>query len=395
MQSHFNFIADRVVKKRIYPALSRHQARPYTQNWREFGRHWPYTTPLRVEEYCQQHGIDINIYSIDDRLPNHTYYPICLGFFDFDIDYLDLLPQAVKQRLRNQDFRLLFFYHEGDNPQRIKHRLDTLTQQHGLHPDCYIFVTANSSGAALPGFVVFHDFEFWYYQRNLTSQPRNAVKSASHDFTCLVRSHRWWRATLMADLWREHLLDNSFWSYGEPATGDDTQCPIEVDLVPRLRYDRDRFLQTLPRTCDDLSQDQHNDHGITVEKYFQDSWCNIVIESQFDVDQSNGVFITEKTFKPIKHGQMFFVAGAAGTLQCLRDLGYRVFDGILDNSYDREANHTMRAQLLRDSIAAARPHLESLHQQAMPDILHNQKLFCSNKADRLNTLIRGINAQYH
>ena len=44
--------------------------------------------------------------------------------------------------------------------------------------------------------------------------------------------------------------------------------------------------------------------------------------------------LTEKTFKPIKHGQMFFVAGPAGSLQVLRDLGYRVFDSVLDNNQD-------------------------------------------------------------
>ena len=41
--------------------------------------------------------------------------------------------------------------------------------------------------------------------------------------------------------------------------------------------------------------------------------------------------LTEKTFKPIKHGQLFFVAGPAGSLQALRDMGYRTFDHVLDN----------------------------------------------------------------
>ena len=36
---HLNLVADRVVKGRIYPALARHQAVPYTQGWREFGQH--------------------------------------------------------------------------------------------------------------------------------------------------------------------------------------------------------------------------------------------------------------------------------------------------------------------------------------------------------------------
>ena len=83
---HLHLIADRVVKGRIYPALARHQAEPYTQGWREFQQHWPYTTPLRLQEYCDYHGVTLNIYSIEDKFPTNTFYPVGLGFFNFSID---------------------------------------------------------------------------------------------------------------------------------------------------------------------------------------------------------------------------------------------------------------------------------------------------------------------
>ena len=37
-----NLIVDQVVRDRIYPALARHQAEPYTQSWRKFGEHLMY-----------------------------------------------------------------------------------------------------------------------------------------------------------------------------------------------------------------------------------------------------------------------------------------------------------------------------------------------------------------
>ena len=46
-----NLVADKLTKGRIYPAFATHQGRPYTQSWREFGQHWPYTIPLRLQEY--------------------------------------------------------------------------------------------------------------------------------------------------------------------------------------------------------------------------------------------------------------------------------------------------------------------------------------------------------
>jgi hypothetical protein len=40
--------------------------------------------------------------------------------------------------------RVLFYYHEGDNPARIKNRLDEL-QQSLLPPNCYVFVSGNTA----------------------------------------------------------------------------------------------------------------------------------------------------------------------------------------------------------------------------------------------------------
>ncbi len=390
-----NLIADSTIKGRIYPALARHQARPYTPGWRQFGEHWPYTTPLRLQEYCTEHSVDIDIYSITDQLPPRTYYPVCLGFFDFDIDYFELMSPEIQQCLRQGTVRVLFMYHEGDNPRRIKNRLDSLAETHLLSPDCYVFVSSNTAADQLPGFVTFHDFELWYYQRNLTNSPYMIHREPRpRDFTCLSRLHKWWRATVMADLHRTHILDNSYWSYCEAPYDADTDCPIEVDMISRLRYDRTKFLEQAPYFSDELADSDRNNHGVMVPQYYVDSYCQIVLESQFDVDQSGGAFITEKTFKPIKHGQLFFIAGGMGSLQVLRDLGYQVFDGILDNSYDTIPNHTQRWERLRESIEAARPRLPELFEAARPEIEHNQRLFVANKADRLNSLIRKIHEQH-
>ena len=395
MKLSLNLVADQVLKGRIYPALTQHQARPYTQAWREFGQHWPYTIPLRLQEYCNQHGVDINIYNINDDLPDCTYYPVGVGFFDFGIDYFSLLPDTVLQALVDQRLRILFYYHEGDNPHRIKQRLDLLAQQQGLPNTCYIFVSSNTAADKIPGFVAFNDFELWYYQRNIESAALSIhTNTRGKEFTCLNRLHKWWRATAMADLHRNKILENSYWSYCEPATGEDTDCPIEVDLISRLRYDRTKFLESAPYFCDDLADNDRNNHAVMVHEHYNDSYCQIVLESQFDVDQSGGAFITEKTFKPIKHGQLFFVAGGVGSLQVLRDLGYRTFDHLLDNSYDNIPNPTQRWQRLTESIGKARASLPQLFAAGQADIEHNQQLFLANKSQRLNTLIEKIHEQY-
>ena len=387
----FELVADVITKRRAYPALARWQARPYTPAWRQFGEHWPFTTPLRLEEYCHQHDVALNLHR-PDTYPTGAWYPICLGFFDFDIDYIDLLPSWVVHDLKTQRIRLLFMYHEGDNPIKIKHRLDHLCDQKHLPRGSYAFVTANSSGHELENFAVFDDFELWYYQRNLAVPAVDVHQNPrSHDFLCLSRIHKSWRAIIMADLVGHGILERSFWSYCHRPEGteDYTDSPIEMDQASRQRTNA--FLDRAPYFCDDLADHERNDHSLLPDNLFSESFCNIVIESQFDVDGSGGVFITEKTFKPIKHGQLFFIAGAAGSLQRLRDLGYRVFDEVLDNSYDLVLDPTQRWLRLRDSILRAKKQgLHSLYQQAIPDLIHNQHLFTTAPAKRLNTLMQKL-----
>ena len=381
-----NLIADQVVKGKIYPALAQVPGR-------DLDRHYPYTVPLRLQEYCIEHGVSLTIYSIEEQFPANTFYPIGIGFFDFSIDYINLLPIKVRDRLVLGDLKLLFYYHEGDDPAEIKQRLSELCSQRKLQDDCYVFVSGNTTAKALPNFVYFADFELWYYQRNQASPALKIHhEPRERDFTVLNRLHKSWRALAMSDLKYNGILDNSYWSYCESGKFVDADCSIEIDNISGLRSRTEKFLQSSPYISDELDFDQRNDHRTLIPKYHVNSYCNIVMETHFDL--KGGTFLTEKTFKPIKHGQMFFIAGPAGSLQVLRDLGYRVFDGVLDNSYDLELDATQRWKSLIRSIYFARLDLSQLFELCRADIEHNQQLFLASKAHRLNTLIKEINESH-
>jgi hypothetical protein len=388
-----NLLADKIVKRRMYPALAVWQARPYTQQWHRFQDHWPCTIPLRFQEYADQHHCAYRASDQLSALSHPAFYGIGLGFFDFQIDYIELLPRPVYQALRRGDLRLLFYYHEGDNPWNIRARLDQLCAAHKLGPEHYVFVSANSAANDIGNFVEFVDFELWYYQRNIDQAALPIyLGERSRDFTILNRLHKSWRSLIMTDLWRTGLLRNSYWSYCEPVQPESYHdCPIEIDSLQGLRQHCAEFASETPRFCDDQDQTARNDHSQTLPYLYQDSWFNIVIETHFDVDGSGGVFLTEKTFKPIKHGQPFFIAGAAGSLDKLRELGYRTFDDVLDNSYDLEKDSTRRWIKLLDSIQQARSRdLADLFQRCVPDLTHNQQNFMRSKYDRLNRLTEKI-----
>lgn len=392
----FDIVCDRVTKNRPYPALARHQARPYTVAWRQFSQHWPWTVPLDLHDYCQQHHVRMTLHDLESQWPKHSVYAVALGWFDFTIDYFDILPSKVFASMQQQDIKVLFFYHEGDNPHAIKTRLDSLVKQHKLPANCYVFVSANTAADNLENFVYFCSHEVLYWSRNQNHAALTATTSTkSKKFTVLNRTHKWWRATVMADLKQLGILNHSYWSYGAVVNDDQrSQNPIEEDVL-ELRHKVDEFLYAAPYGCDDLDQDQHNDHTLLVPTLFQDSYVHVVIETHFDADQSGGTFLTEKTFKPIKHGQPFVIAGPPGSVAQIKSMGYRTFDNHIDHSYDQEFNNTRRWQLLRQELVRLNQvSLDQIYKNCHSDIIYNQDLFQNSKQQRLLELAHKINATY-
>lgn len=110
---------------------------------------------------------------------------------------------------------------------------------------------------------------------------------------------------------------------------------------------------------------------------YQDTWVSLITESSY-FDYEHSVFISEKTFKPIACMQPFIIVGSKHTLKYLKQLGYRTFDGFIDESYDDCDDN--------DRFAAIIKSLEKIKQiedkiswlASMREILeHNHKLFLS------------------
>jgi hypothetical protein len=262
-------------------------------------------------------------------------------------------PEVIS-KLKSGDIRVLFYYHEGDNPERIRDRLDSCCSKHGLPLDCYLFISANTSANLVDRFYYFPDHEHFllYVNRRQGYTPVTDL-TRQYDFTALNRIHKWWRGSIMSDLHADGLLSNSQWSYNTTVTDGDRpeDNPINLYNIPGWPEKLNSFLSNGPYYCDGPNEVAHNDHRSINTDLYLNSYCHIVIETLFDVDQSGGAFLTEKTYKCVKFGQPFVIVGAVGSLQALRDAGYRVFDGLIDNRYDTIVDNTQRWMAVKNTIA--------------------------------------------
>lgn len=110
---------------------------------------------------------------------------------------------------------------------------------------------------------------------------------------------------------------------------------------------------------------------------YADTWVSLTTESSY-YNRENTTFISEKTFKPIACMQPFIILGSKDTLKYLRRLGYRTFDGFIDESYD-ECEDGERYAAVIDSLKKIKNIQDKLSwYRSMQDILeHNHRVFLS------------------
>jgi hypothetical protein len=85
--------------------------------------------------------------------------------------------------------------------------------------------------------------------------------------------------------------------------------------------------------------------------------------------------ITEKTFKAIALEMPFVLVAPAGSLEYMREYGFKTFAGVLDESYDTETDDIKRIErvtkLLKDLDNLTVKERQSIHRACLPIVEHN------------------------
>ena len=170
---------------------------------------------------------------------------------------------------------------------------------------------------------------------NLTVDQHISHKRANadtvKDYNCLqkrLRSHRIWFYIKLfeADILKYGLVSmNKFpavptWLDGQSISGEVLEHANQ--LLPLLVHGKN-----------------NNDYGDNYyirriqDKVFLDSWVSVVSEASF-ADSDQTIFLSEKIFKSIVCQHPFIIMGNRGSLAHLRKMGYKTFEGFIDESYD-------------------------------------------------------------
>jgi len=122
-------------------------------------------------------------------------------------------------------------------------------------------------------------------------------------------------------------------------------------------------------------------------KIYNETAYSVVCETNFSNYYS---FYTEKIVKPILAKRLFIVLSGQNYLKNLRSLGFKTFDGIIDESYDSIAdqNHRFRMACEQIHYLISQPQ-EKILQQIQHITEHNQQVMLSTEwSDEYFKLLR-------
>lgn len=150
----------------------------------------------------------------------------------------------------------------------------------------------------------------------------------------------------------ENLWDKLYSSFLQKYDG-------KVDLIENLSKNfksqlyqaASSFIKKLPIEMDTQNLKEEEKQSFESMRSFKkeiytDSYIQIVTETNFKRD----IFPTEKIINPMVVLQPFILFGAPGYLKYIKSLGFKTFDGFINESYDNEYDDTKRFEMICQEI---------------------------------------------
>jgi len=376
---------------------------PKSKEWYDLALKSPFSQENRLIKYMR---LDTYPHAemLCSELPADTtgYYMVNLNFFDTDIDFFSLMEKRSRKMLKAGRIKFVFYYSEGDCMDDIVEHIDTLCKRHKVSMNNVKMVCANalaiSSGKS---FIYFPDDELYY--RYLHIHKRDYVtevntKERSKKFTFLNRIDKRWRRAFAASLWQHGLQNVSYFSYNDKSyTTSSMDDPLEDNPYIWNKYWNDipllvaQFDLHTPVACDEMTDNEHNNHSIIHKPFFEDSYWSFVTETHFSPET---IFLTEKTFKCLLNLQPFVIIGNPGSLALLRELGYKTFDDYIYEDYDEVINNEKRLHSCFTECYKLANYTHASHRKVMselkPILEYNQRVFLASKYGRLNSLVNQL-----
>lgn len=174
-------------------------------------------------------------------------------------------------------------------------------------------------------------------------------------FTCLTRGPRLHRVALLHGLRSKGFMREGYISNRKLSKYDPSTIKSNTTYASTVREDMiESNIEVIH--IDDLGTDDKNrmnDIPLPTE-YLVKSYYDLINETgtQYElIDPVDFSVITEKTFKSLYYYRPFMMNGGPGNLRYLKEIGFKTYDFLFDESYDDKLNFIDRHEIIVQNVA--------------------------------------------
>jgi hypothetical protein len=180
-------------------------------------------------------------------------------------------------------------------------------------------------------------------------------------YTCLNRRQNYHRATLMREIFKNNLENLGYISY--------------------LTYDYDpseMFKKIFSKKI--ILDIEGTQTWAAPGDYYHKSLINVITETTPDVPD-----ISEKTWFSILHKRPFVILGYPGIHKKLREMGFILFDSIIDYSFDEIENVDLRINAIINNLTRLKNcDYQKEFDRLVPVLEHNRSIFLNHISNKKN-----------
>ena len=165
------------------------------------------------------------------------------------------------------------------------------------------------------------------------------------------------------------LVKNNLFSSGRNAWNNLSKDVLGTDIISHFEYETKYWNESL------INLDEYNSKNKNYKEEHSDTMLNpntlfsLVGETSMDVP-----YVTEKTYRCFFFKQPFIAYGAKGQNKEIIKYGFKIFDNIIDYSFDDESNYMKRFQGLIEQLKKLNNlDYNELYEKMNSVLEHNQK----------------------
>jgi hypothetical protein len=322
---------------------------------------------LTTKDYNKKYDIHLNTHQIDDAVKNYEshkdkkFYYILepFGHIDFFKNKYAGISYGLFEKIKKLNATILINYsHEGhlneffilEILKKLKYKKVIFIYNDYLND----FSNIASRNIKFVPFNYYLNRSSKYFQQHLRDNSITELLDMNEKQFHFLSFNQWLhhhRTNIISTIFNKK-MDSKFLISFNPkfydSLNEDTKRDYENEIKDLGFWDDYQYVLTLPEHRVDFDTTlKISGYGYEDISVYRKSFISLISDTIFFKKQG---FISEKIFKPIMYLQPFLIAGPPLYLKAIREMGFKTFDGFIDESYDLEFDDMKRLKLINNEI---------------------------------------------